>query len=184
MNAKGAAILSDPQPCGHIVYPYTDESQVADAVCLFASAGLRKGEAILLVMTAEHFDPILNRLERGGFDVDSLIGTGQIVCEEAGELLASFMFDGIIDEHRFKTLIGGKIDRAKAVSREGRVRVFGEMVNLIWRSRPRATLRLEELWNDVIQKHSVPLMCAYALTGDKPESFPESLLTCHSHALA
>jgi hypothetical protein len=25
MNAKGASILVNPHPCGHIVYPYTDE---------------------------------------------------------------------------------------------------------------------------------------------------------------
>jgi hypothetical protein len=42
MNASATAILSNPQPCGHIVYPYTEDSQVAEAVCLFASAGLRK----------------------------------------------------------------------------------------------------------------------------------------------
>jgi hypothetical protein len=26
MNSKAAAIRSNSQPCGHIVYPYTDES--------------------------------------------------------------------------------------------------------------------------------------------------------------
>jgi hypothetical protein len=64
------------------------------------------------------------------------------------------------------------------------VRVFGEMVSLIWQSRQRATERLEELWNQVIQEHSVPLLCAYALAGNRPDAFPSSLLTCHSHAVA
>jgi len=50
MNPSAAAILNNPQPCGHIVYPYTDETQIAEAVCLFTSAGLRKGEAVLMVM--------------------------------------------------------------------------------------------------------------------------------------
>src|ERR1700688_2081521 len=112
MNAKAAAILSNPQPCGHIVYPYTDESQVAEAVCLFASAGLRKGEAVLLVMTEPHGGPILRRIAGAGFDIDALTESGQLVCEEAGELLASFMFDGIIDEYVFKSKIGGMITRA------------------------------------------------------------------------
>lgn len=98
MNAKAAAILSNPQPCGHIVYPYTDESQVAEAVFLFASAGLRKGESVLLVMTEAHCDPILERIGCAGFDVDALTTSGQLICEEAGELLSSFLFDGIIDE--------------------------------------------------------------------------------------
>jgi hypothetical protein len=183
MNAKAAAILADPQPCGHIVYPYTDESQVAEAVCLFASAGLQKGEAVLLVMTQAHCEPILERIERAGFDVDALTQSGQLICEEAGELLSSFMFDGIVDEDGFKSKIGGMIERAKAAGGERPVRVFGEMVSLIWQSRQLATERLEELWNEVIQEQSVPLLCAYALAGTKPDAFPQPLLACHSHVL-
>jgi hypothetical protein len=183
MNAKAAAILADPQPCGHIVYPYTDESQVAEAVCLFASAGLRKGEAVLLVMTEPHCEPILERIGRAGFDVDALTKSGQLICEEAGELLASFMFDGVIDEDVFKSKISGMIERARAAGGERPVRVFGEMVSLIWQSKQQATERLEELWNEVIQEQSVPLLCAYALAGAKPDAFPEPLLASHSHIL-
>jgi len=183
MNSKAAAILSNPQPCGHIVYPYTDESQVAEAVYLFASAGLRKDEAVLLVMTEAHKKPVLERLEQNGFNVEELSKSGHLIYHEAGTLLSSFMFDGIIDEYLFKTTIGNMISRAKA-SGERPVRVFGEMVNLIWKSRPRATERLEELWNELITEHSVPLLCAYALAGTKPDAFPQALLACHSHALA
>ena len=184
MNSKAVAILSSPQPCGHIVFPYTDESQVAEAVCLFAGSGLTKGEAVLLVMTQAHCEPILERLELQGFDVKALSTSGQLVCEEAEKLLSSFMFDGIIDEHLFKSIVGAMITKAKAAGGQRPVRVFGEMVSLIWQSRQRATERLEELWNQVIQEHSVPLLCAYALAGTKPDAFPRSLLTCHSHALA
>src|ERR1700681_5096403 len=58
MNAKGAAILLDPHPCCHIVYPYTDESLVGQAVALFASAGLRDGEGVVLIMSCNHCAPI------------------------------------------------------------------------------------------------------------------------------
>jgi len=183
MNAKAAAILSDPQPCGHIVYPYTDESQVAEAVCLFASAGLQKGEAVLLVMTEAHCEPILERIRCAGFDVDALTKSGQLIYLEAKELLSSFMFDGIINEEVFKSKIGGMIERAKATVGRRAVRVFGEMVNLIWQSKLQSTERLEELWNEVIEEQSVPLLCAYALAGAKPDEFPESLRVHHSRTL-
>jgi len=184
MNTNGAALLTDPHPCGHIVYPYTDEAQLAEAVCLFASAGLRKGEAVILVMTKAHCEPLRQRLESEGFDIPELEATGQLACEVAETLVSTFLFDGIVDEHEFKGKISAMIERGKA-SAEGRgVRVFGEMVSLIWQGHPQATERLEELWNEVIQAHSVPLLCAYALAGTKPASLPQALLTQHSHAIA
>lgn len=183
MNSNAAEILSNPQPCGHIVYPYNDDDQVAHAVCIFAGAGLRKGEGVLLVMTEAHYGPVLACLEADGFDVNALTASGQLVCEEAGQLLSSFMFDGIIDEYEFKLKISNMIQNAKAGGKR-RVRVFGEMVSLIWQSRQHATERLEELWNDVIEQHSVPLLCAYALGGTMADAFPESLLAQHSCALA
>lgn len=187
MNSNGAAILANPQPCGHIVYPYTDETQVAEAVCLFASAGLRKGEAAVLVMTADHCQPIRRRLEQEGFNLKQLERTGQIICEDAKDLLSTFLFDGVIDERVFKARLGKLIETAKASggNRIDRpVRVFGEMVDLLWKSNLRTTQRLEELWNEVIEAHSVPLLCAYSLAGAKPRELPAPLLACHSHAIA
>src|SRR4051812_20305581 len=83
MNAKCASILTNPHPCSHIVYPYTDERLVTEAVCLFASAGFRKNEAVVLIMTAEHCDPIERRLAMEGFDLAALRDSGQLICEDA-----------------------------------------------------------------------------------------------------
>ena len=186
MNSAGIEILSNPQPRAHIVYSYTDEAQMAEAVCLFASTGLRKVEAVLLVLSEAHYEPVRRCLARQGFDLEHLEATGHLICENAQNLLGSFMFDGIIDEHRFKTTIGGMIEKAKGGNGKGAprpVRVFGEMVDLIWTSDPKATQRLEELWNQVIDAHSVPLLCAYALAGSRPAALPMPLVSCHSHAI-
>jgi hypothetical protein len=187
MNPTGTKILADPQPCGHIVYPYTDETQLAEAVCLFASAGLRKGEAIILVMTAAHSGPIRRRLEQEGLHLNDVEATGQLVCHDAENLLSEFLFDGIIDEHKFKTTLGSIIEKAKGgdgATTNRPVRVFGEMVDLLWTTNLKATERLEQLWNEVIEAHSVPLLCAYTLAGSRPSALPESLLACHSHSIA
>ncbi len=185
MTSTGIEILSNPQPSAHIVYSYTDDAHLAEAVCLFASSGIRKVEAVLLVLSDAHYDPVRTCLERQGFNLSELEATGHLVCENARSLLGHFMFDGIIDEHKFKTKLGGMIEKAKrgGKGKDRPVRVFGEMVDLIWTLNPKATQRLEELWNEVIEKHSVPLLCAYALAGVKPNTFPQALLDCHSHAL-
>jgi hypothetical protein len=133
MNPTGTKILADPQPCGHIVYPYTDETQLAEALCLFPSAGLRKGEAVILVMTAAHSGPIRQHLEEEGFHLDDVESTGQLVCHNAENLLSEFVFDGIINEHRFKTTLGSIIEKAKlgdGATPNRQVRLFGEMVDL------------------------------------------------------
>ena len=185
MSPKSAAILSNPDPRGHIVFPYTDEAQLTDAVGLFASAGFRKGDSVVLVMTRGHCEPIRRHLQEQGFNLEELEATGQLACEDARELLSTFLFDGIIDDLKFKTKLGRLISIAKFAGGHHRsVRVFGEMVDLLWETDPQATLRLEELWNDVIEAYSVPLLCAYSLAGTKLVRFPESLIACHSHRIA
>jgi len=183
MNATGAAILTHPNPCGHIVYPYTSELQFVDAVGLFVGTGLQKGESALLLMQESHCEPIRRHLQASGFDVSELESSGRLTCERAEALLPAFLFDGIIDEYEFKRIVGSLIEKAKAASATGQVRVFGEMVDLLWMPDPKATQRLEELWNDVIKRHSVPLLCAYALGGSRPDALHDSLLACHSAAV-
>jgi len=182
MNVSGTQALTNPMPCGHIVYPYNSESEVADVVALFAGAGLEKGESVLLVMKDDHRQPIRQRLEQRGFDLRALEESGQLTCADAEKLLSTFMSEGVIDENRFKTVVGNLIENAK--KRGGGVRVFGEMVDLIWKTNLQSTERLEQLWNKVIEAHSVPLLCAYSLAGSKPHSLPVSLLRCHSEAVA
>jgi hypothetical protein len=183
MTPNSIETLTNPQPRGHIVYLYTNESQVVEAVCLFASAGLRKGDAVLLVLTEAHRQLVRQQLDEEGFVLEELESSGRFLCTDAQGLLASFLIDGIIDEYRFKNTIGQMIEAAKESSRNCAVRVFGEMVDLICTSNPKATERLEELWNQVIEAHSVPLLCAYSLSGTR-RVLPTPLLACHSHAVA
>lgn len=123
-------------------YPYTDENLVSQAVCLYASAGLRNGEGVILIMAAAHCDSINGRIAAEGFDVEALKAT------------------------------------------LGQVRVFGEIVSLLRGTNLPATTRLEELWSQAIDNHSVSVMCTYALCGSAHETLPESLTALHSHSLA
>jgi hypothetical protein len=140
MNSSAAAVLCDPHPSDHIVCPYTDDNDLVDAVALFASSGMVKKEAVILVVAAKHTDLIRQRLEQDGFDIPDLQESGQLVFANAEDMLAAFLLDGIIDEHRFKTGLGSLIDKAGMHNGRTRpVRVFGEMVDLIWTSNPDAT---------------------------------------------
>jgi hypothetical protein len=131
MNTKAAAILIDPHPCGHLVYPYTDENLVGQAVCLFASAGLRNEESVILIMTRSHCDPINRRLEGEGFNLRALQDKGQLVRIVADDLLPQLMAGDLPDKKLFMAIIGGLISNARRNASTGKVRVFGEMVSLL-----------------------------------------------------
>src|SRR5215469_5291340 len=101
MNVNSAAILIDSSPGCHIVYPYTDENLVSQAVCLFASAGLRKNEGVVLIMSQVHFKPILSRLRTEGIGVEERQQSGQLACITAEELLRVFMVNDMPDTKLF-----------------------------------------------------------------------------------
>jgi hypothetical protein len=182
MTPECVALLANPHPCGHIVYPYTDENHVEQAVSLFASSGIRDGEGVILIMTADHCEPIELRLQAEGFNVAAYERSGQLTCIRTEDLLAKLMANGTLNEDLFRSTIRGLIDRAKATvsnGNPGKVRIFGEMVSQLWDTNLVATTRLEELWNDVINEHSVSLLCTYALQ-NADEHIPKALIELHS----
>jgi MEDS: MEthanogen/methylotroph, DcmR Sensory domain len=186
MNINGAAILVNPQPGNHIVYPYTDETLVSEAVCLYASAGLRNNEGVVLIMSKGHCEPIMERLKAQGFDIEQRQSSGQLTCIVAEEMLPGFMVDGMPDTTRFQSLIGPIIKRSRASISNGHqahVRVFGEMVSLLWEKNLAAAAVLEEMWNKAIDTYSVSLMCTYTL-GNSHQVLPEPLIELHTHNVA
>jgi hypothetical protein len=185
MNASGASLLANPHPCGHIVYPYTDEGLVGQAVSLFASAGLRDGEGVILIMSADHCESIKLRLQLEGINAEAYEGWGQLICATAEDLLEKFIPNGVLDERLFKSTIGDLIKRVKACVSNGhpaKVRVFGEMVSQLRHKDLAGTTRLEELWNEVIEEHSVALLCTYALDHSH-DHLPKALIDLHSQSI-
>jgi hypothetical protein len=178
-------LLVQPLARDHVVQLYRDERFLIEAVALFTGIALGKGESVLLVATPLHLRGIEHRLESNGFCVDDVKQWGQLTVSDAAETLSGFMVQELPDSLLFKTIIGSSIQKAAGCSRTGRVRVYGEMVNLLWRQNLAAAQRLEVLWNEVIQAHSISLFCAYHLDGDAAETpaFPSDLRAAHSHLI-
>ena len=146
MNANGASILTNPHPCGHIVYPYTDENLVGQAVCLFASAGLRNREGVILIMTAAHCEAIRLRLQMEGLNLASYERSGRLTCVTTEDLLARFIVNGTLHEDVFRSTISALIDRVRASVSIGpacEIRIFGEMVSQLRSADLTATTRME-----------------------------------------
>jgi len=185
MNARGASLLANPHPCGHIVYPYTDEGLVGQAVCLFASAGLRDGDGVILIMSADHRESIKLRLQMEGIHTETYERSGQLICLTTEDLLARFISGGVLDEGVFKSTIDSLIRQVKRRVGDrltSKVRVFGEMVSQLRNKDLVATTRLEELWNEAVEEHSIALLCTYALDHAN-DHMPEALIDLHSHSI-
>jgi hypothetical protein len=186
MSTKASLLTEAAAPC-HIVYPCTDENLISEAVCTFAAAGLRKGDAVILVTTERRREMIESRLRAEAFDVEALQGTGQLAFLDAGALLSVFMADGVPDSELFKGRIGQVIKDASVNPANGeprKIRIFGEMVSLLYMDRNvPAAERMEEFWNELTSAHSISLFCAYSLKV-ATERLPQSLLDAHSHDIA
>ena len=53
MDPQTARILANPNH-SHIVYPYTDDMRLADAVSFYTNNGLVRGNAVVLAVTNAH----------------------------------------------------------------------------------------------------------------------------------
>jgi len=186
MDWRTAGILASPTCRSHIVYPYTDDRHLVDAVGFYTASGLASDGAVVLIVTEAHRDAIKRYLKRDG-NVEALEASGQLTFLDAAELTSTFMLDGMPDPVLFKTGIKTLIARVRRDERPGsnrQVRFFGEMVNLLWPTNSAAVERLEELWNEMVEEISVPIFHAYSVDGSGGEQLSESLINAHSHAIA
>jgi len=147
---------------GHTVKFYDDDATLIETVASYLAEGLRAGDTGLVVGTAAHAELLRARLEAEGLVRPG--ATLPVLFADAHETLATFMRGEVPDRSLFQVGVGGLLSAHAANARSGRVRVFGEMVNILWTSGNRdAALQLEELWNELRGLQSFDLLCAYAV---------------------
>lgn len=174
--------LVEPLSRDHLVHFYRDDASLVEALAIFAGSGLGKGEAIVLVATRDHAAAVRERLRLDGFETADLERWGQLRVLDAKDVLEELSVKDLPDADQFGVVSSALIADARAASRNGRIRIFGEMVNLlVTRGERRAALRLEGLWNEVIQANAIPLFCAYRV--DEDRLLPDDLCQAHTHVV-
>lgn len=167
--------------CDHTVQIYEDDGAFLDALEGFVAAGIRQGDAIILIATPAHLAGLELRLEASGFDVAAAVVRDQYIALDAKRALATFMVDGWPDEVLFEQFVDGLLARAKGSHRK--VRAFGEMVALMWaEGQCGATVRLEHLWNRLVHQESFSLFCAYPKTGFTEDANDAIAQVCAAHS--
>jgi hypothetical protein len=174
--------LAEPLGLDHLVHVYEDHASLVDALAIYAGAGLRKGEAVVLLVTRAHAAAVRGRMQADGFEPADLERWGQLCVLDAGDVLEELTLDGLPDADQFRLICASLIADARAASRNGRVRLGGEIVNLLWRmGQEQAAVEMESLWNEAIATHGVPLLCAYHV--EEGGSLPEALCEAHTHVV-
>lgn len=168
----------------HVVQFYEADSFLLDALEAYVHSGLDAGDVCLVVATGAHRAGLDDRLKTAGMDVDAARQNCTYLWLDAGKTLAKLLLDGWPDPQRFTQVVGRQVLRAMRHKRH--VRVFGEMVALLWAEGSRAAaIRLEELWNQLQRSAPAPftLFCGYALPGCAGEANTESFAAvCQQHS--
>jgi anti-sigma regulatory factor (Ser/Thr protein kinase) len=155
----------------HVVHFYGADDELADSVGRYLADGIRSGDGVVAVATAPHRLAFEATLARDGLDAGEERRAGRLLTADASGLLGSFLAGGRLDRHRFETAASALIGRAAAGGR--RVRVYAEMVALLWDAGDVAlAIELEDQWNALGARLPFYLLCGY----------PASVLAVHGTA--
>ncbi len=171
----------------HAVQFYESEDFLVEAVADFLAAGLVLGQPAVALLSADRIARIRDRVQARGVDVRSQRDAGRLVILDAREALGRFMNGGTPDAARFSEAVGGVLADSSVAGAGATVRVYGEMVDVLWRDgETTAALRVEELWNELARTRPFELLCAYAMgnfyrEGDS-QRFRE-ICQCHARVI-
>jgi PAS domain S-box-containing protein len=169
----------------HAVQFYETDTFLADVVARFVVDGIAAGEPSVLIAAPDHRDAFLRRAVELGGDITAALAAGRLVMLDARATLASFMDGDVPDRGRFRAVIGEVLARTSAAGNGGRVRAYGEMVEVLWREgKAAAAIRLEELWSELASQHAFSLLCAYSLSvfdGEPDAKGFDAVCAAHQH---
>lgn len=147
----------------HFVQFYETDAFLLEIVSDFIRAGLQTGDVCIVIATKLHQEGLAEQLKATGLDITDVQARGVYLCLDAEETLRKLSVDGWPDAERLTQIIGSCI--VQAAKGRHHVRVFGEMVALLWsEGKQDAAIHLEALWNDL--SYAIPsfsLLCAYPI---------------------
>jgi hypothetical protein len=168
-------------PSDHIVQVYDNDNIFLDTLAGFTGGGLKSGDVVVVIATEEHIRCLNRRLERDGVDVHGFLTSRQYLARDAEECLKEFMVNGWPDENLFTDFVTELLNEAKKGQRK--IRVFGEMVALLWaKGHSGATVRLEHLWNAFMHTKPFSLFLAYPRSGFTQDAQQSIRELCDTHS--
>lgn len=141
---------SVPQTHGVLLYP--QDGTLARSVAAYVRQGLERGEPALLIVAPDHRESVCRHLRDDGVDVERAGADGRLSFLNAASTLDRILVDGVPDWTRFERAIGTALEEVRSRSGGSEIRLYGEMVDLLWkRGALSAAVRLEEYWSRILK---------------------------------
>jgi CheY-like chemotaxis protein len=148
-------------PKSHTAHFYRDEEILHRAVADFFADGACQGDSLVMISRPETFTAVSKRLNDKSKDAAD---HNNILFVNARTALDEFMDNDRPDPVRFQQGFARLMAGARS-NPEKRVRIFGEMVDLLsGEGNHTGTVCLEDLWNEIASLHEpVSVLCGYAI---------------------
>ena len=157
--ATGTEVL-DTGRGEHDVLFYRDQEELAGWVSEYLLPAIVGDGVAIVLATPDHRKSFEERLARAGVDVAAARAHGSYLALDAGETIRGFMVADSPDPASFWQKITPMLRQAAEVGQP--VRVFGEMVALLWDTGlVSAAIEVEAMWNELGAQHPFSLLCAY-----------------------
>jgi hypothetical protein len=170
----------------HALQLFDTEETLIREVAGFLAAGNARGEMLLVVAAPEHWKAFSRELRRIT-DLDRTIVEGRLTVIDAESALSRFMRQGRPNRALFVRTIGSLVRRMSADAR-GRLRIYGEMVELLaCDGNFEAAAQLEALWNELGARARFTLFCGYSaahFAGPDGRAALSAICAQHTHTFS
>jgi hypothetical protein len=184
MSKSQQVFWGEIAPSDHFLQFYESDEEFIDTLETFASSGFENGDGVIVIATEQHLEALSSKLAKN-FNISELVNEKHYIPVDAEKLLGSIMNDDYIDEANFHSVISGLIESVKKRD-ESNIRVFGELVALLWgQGNRKATVEMEKLWHKICSSGVVCLFCAYPKTGFRQDSSQsiKDICSFHTHVV-
>lgn len=168
-----------------MVLLYKNSETLIYKITEYITNGFAKSEPALVVLKSVHQPLLEQQLRLFGYELEILKSTKRLYVVDADKTLEKLLVNGMPDKDKFLELIIGSFHQLRP--RPDNIRVYGEMVALLWsQGNKAAALALEKLWNEFADIYKFDLFCAYShtdLTDTDYVTVLGDINSCHSRVV-
>lgn len=165
----------------HFVQVCQNLTSQAEILTQYIIEGLTNGEGIVIIARVGLRKALSAKFKDLGLDLNDLKAQGKIRIFDADFMLSLFNFDDTVDRAAFEKCVLPPVLETKL--KFGKVRAFGEMVDILWKDGWQdLAIELEGWWGEICEEHNLMLLCTYLLESLDPAEYNHSLKRiCNTH---